>query len=61
MSYRELAIHDIEEDLVKNQTEMASVFERNKTIYYLIKKNYVFTNLHVYEFMNINELLYLRY
>jgi len=38
MSYRELAIHDIEEDLVKNQTAMASVFERNKTIYYLIKK-----------------------
>ena len=34
MSYIELAMHDIEEDLVKkNQTncEVASVFERNKT------------------------------
>ena len=39
MSYIELAIHNVEEDLLKKSNcDMASVFERNKTAYYLIEK-----------------------
>ena len=40
---------------------MASVFERNKIVYYLIEKKSCIYKLTLYKYMNIYEVLYLGY